>query len=117
VSNCYDLSLALTAIRDGIDSFYSQHDNVLDMVSTTHGTADGLLVPAAGLRGFSLPPGSPNAKLYKQKLRQHSWNEAYQCTANQGGHAGWLRPCFLRTYVLPLLWESEAIPQTTAKAK
>jgi alpha/beta hydrolase family protein len=103
VSCSYDLRGALRATREGIDSYYSLQDPILDRVADTMGTADGVRdTPAAGQVGFRCPPPFvPDSQLYCL-LRQYPWRPGtYDGTHNQGYHYGPTHYNFLRLVVLP----------------
>jgi hypothetical protein len=106
----YDLGPALAATRDGIDSFYSTEDNVLEGVVSILGTADGHRAPAAGRIGFWIPsPHVPSYSLYAQKLRQYPWQRSLLAVGHTGQHSCWNQPAFLQAYVVPMLTQSEAV--------
>ncbi len=103
VSTTYDLRRAIKATRSGIDVYYSCEDQVLDIAVDAYGTADGMRnTYAAGQVGFRCPPASvPDANLYGL-VRQYRYSAGtYAGTGYNGGHAGSLRPTFLRLVALP----------------
>jgi pimeloyl-ACP methyl ester carboxylesterase len=111
VAFCYDLGPALRSSCDGIDSFYSYNDGVLETIVAIDKSADGIPGPAAGRIGFWLPSSaSPMFPLYQQKLRQYPWQPTVRWTGHCGNHGGWVEYKFLQTYVVPLLRVSEARP-------
>jgi hypothetical protein len=103
ISPWYDLRPALARVREGIDVFYSSQDVLLAALVPLAGTTDGLPGPAAGEVGFAQHIScAEDAGLYC-KLHQHAYSPAYFWTGNDGGHCGWLRPCFVRAYLVPML--------------
>jgi pimeloyl-ACP methyl ester carboxylesterase len=105
VSNHYDLRPALRASRRGIAHFYSPQDGIVPLGAEMFGTADRRGGKAAGETGFApLPPGAPDAQLYR-KLRQYYWHQDLaRATGHLGGHVGFTRSGFLDLCVLPLLF-------------
>lgn len=102
VSCFYDLRPALRSCREGIDSFYSTEDGILDMAIDCFGSADGKKIVAAGQIGFRTPrPPFPEHQLY-HRLRQFPWSVCVEWTGHHGGHVGALQPAFLQAYVLPI---------------
>lgn len=95
----YDLSSALRASREGIDAFYSEHDEVLHLAIPHLRTSDGKRAPSSGQVGFRVPAGNP---LYR-KLRQYGYREEYGAYGHCGGHFGWVRPRFVCAFILPLI--------------
>lgn len=103
VSCFYDLRPALRACREGIDSFYSTEDGILDLAIDRIGSADGKKIVAAGQIGFRTPrPPFPGHELY-HRLRQFPWSVCVEWTGHHGGHVGNLQPAFLAAYVVPIM--------------
>jgi hypothetical protein len=100
-STIYDLRSSLYRVREGIDSFYSTHDGVLDAAEGSLGTSDGPRVPTAGRIGFSPIITCANDQALYQKLRQYRWNSCMEKDCNFGGHYGWLWPNFMVHYIVP----------------
>ncbi|MGF1583237.1 MAG: cutinase family protein [Gemmataceae bacterium] len=104
VHYAYNLGPALRASRQGIDSYYSNNDMILENVVSFLGTADGYLVPAAGRIGFWIKSKKgPDADVYMKRLRQHIWHPQLCTVGHRGGHFGWTRRDFLYRYVLELI--------------
>ncbi len=104
VSHDFPLGGTLRASKEGLDVFYSHEDVLLSSAVGAFGTADGKRGPVAGCVGFWLrTPQSPEAALYRLKLRQYPWSPAVQWTGHRGNHDGWLERKFLRAYVMPKL--------------
>ncbi len=104
VSSSYDLRRTLASARGGVDVFYSERDRLWLGVGTgVVGSADGTRGPAAGRIGFRSPTLEPTQTPLASRLRQHAWDPSIAWTGNRGGHAGSLRPAYLKAYVLPLL--------------
>jgi hypothetical protein len=97
VSCTYDLVPALRCSRQGIDSFYSKHDQVLSTFVVVCGTADRSWQPSAGWLGFDAPAESCT------KLRQYPWSSDLISTGYYGGHYGCRTVGHLRERVVPLL--------------
>ncbi len=115
VACTYDLRGALRAAKSGIDAFWSPEDGMLDYVADLVGTADRKMgVQAAGRVGFaSLPPKTPDAKLYGN-LRQYKWDYDQARYTPGGKHYGWVHPRFLCRHILPLFMTFE-VPAEPAK--
>src|SRR3712207_8576224 len=54
-------------------TLFRSHDNVLDVLGETVGTADGRIAPAAGVTGFALPFRHPDPASF-HRLRQYPWH-------------------------------------------
>jgi pimeloyl-ACP methyl ester carboxylesterase len=89
-----DLSPALRASREGIDSFHSHRDGLCVGLGLA-GTADGrFFCSVAGWGGFEVPEDCASPGLYAG-LRQHA-----NCYT---GHYTSVTPAFVRCCVVPLL--------------
>lgn len=97
LSSHHDLRQAVATARQGIDSFYSDRDWVLQVAADYLGPSDGLPGACAGNAGFC-----PNSVL--AGLRQHRWRETM---GGHGGHFFWTRPHFVGTHLVPLLLSGE----------
>lgn len=107
VSADYDLRPSLRCARLGIDSFHSRLDlGYLGIGTTVLGTTDRRWTAAAGRVGFRPLCCSADDEQLHANLRQHPWNIAVSWTGNSGGHYGVHQPCFLTSYVLPILLNS-----------
>jgi pimeloyl-ACP methyl ester carboxylesterase len=102
VSAKRDLRTALRASREGIDHFRSDWD-VISLLLTPLGMADGFGLPVAGRTGFSPVIESPQDQQLYQGLRQYSWGGPQSWSGHDGGHWGCIHCDFLRAKVLPLL--------------
>lgn len=104
VPDTYDLRPALTASRQGIDSYNSVNDTfILGLGMAVISTTDPSSRTAAGINGFRIPQSTATDAMLYQKLRQHPWNAAAEKVGNNGGHYGSITVGFLRTFVLPNL--------------
>lgn len=100
----YDLRPALRASREGIDSFFSNKDNVCLGFGIKIGAClGGKCNPPAGRVGFDLPADACNDLECYANLRQYPWTPSLSCTGHKGGHFGCYQPLFLRNFILPLM--------------
>ena len=101
----YDLTLALSKVRDHLYSFNSVADTVLGLGVAVAGTVDREGDVAGGLTGFSLPAGTSEASktLYKEKLVQIGWWPGDVILGNLGDHLGTTNPLFVQARVAPLM--------------
>jgi pimeloyl-ACP methyl ester carboxylesterase len=100
----YDLSLALSHVREAMYNFWSPLDTiVLGTGTTMFGTIDGVKGPAAGFKGFQPRPGA-SVKQY-QKLRQMEYKKSWAQWGNTGGHAGPMAETFSSKVLAPLVTE------------
>jgi pimeloyl-ACP methyl ester carboxylesterase len=107
LSGNYDLRPALACAREGIDSFWSTHDSLLELAGDVIGTPDGGKVVPAGRVGFARRiTCEADARLYR-KLRQHRWHEGMERCDHYGGHFDYTKAAFLEEYVLPLICPSD----------
>lgn len=107
VSCNYDLTTALRAARDGIVSYYSNLDTVLEIAEDYLGTADGQRTACAGRVGFRVPRDKAGkAPEAYAKFRQFHWEESM---GGHGGHYSGTRESFMRRTLLPSLFVSEAV--------
>jgi hypothetical protein len=97
-----DLRAPLRACREGIDSFHSEWD-VISLVLTAMGMADGFGLPVAGRYGFTPVIESPQDQELYQRLRQHCWGGPAAWGGHNGSHFGFVNCDFLRVQVVPLL--------------
>jgi len=105
LSPAYDLTRALSAVRDRLTAFWSPLDViVLGAGTRVFGTIDRVKCVSAGMVGFRVP-ADPTAEQQKQysKLRQVRWCPRMARTGYLGGHVGPDSPVFLERYVVPLL--------------
>lgn len=101
----YDLTRALSAVRDEMVVFWSPLDViVLGAGTRVFGTIDRVKCASAGMVGFK-PAAEPTADQRSQykKLRQVPWAPRMARTGYLGGHIGPDSPAFLERYVVPLL--------------
>jgi hypothetical protein len=98
----YDLSKALSHVRNKAYVFWSKYDTiVLDVGTTTFGTIDGLYCAAAGCVGFS-EPATADKKQYA-KLKQYPYDPAWTKYWNSGDHIGPTETDFAREVLTPTL--------------
>lgn len=108
VSTTYDLRPALRNCRLGIDVFYSKRDwFYLALATRVFGTADRRRSATSGRVGFKVQCKCPEDTRLFSKLRQRPWREDDCLLGNRGGHYGNYQPEFLRTYVVPVLYNSQ----------
>jgi len=101
----YDLTPALSKVRDRLYSFNSLADTVLGLGIAVTGTVDREGDVAGGLGGFSLPAGASEASqtLYKEKLVQIGWWPGDVVLGNLGDHLGTTNPLFVQARIAPLV--------------
>ena len=98
----YDLSRALSHVRDKAYAFYSDRDTVVLSVGTrVFGTIDGVYADAAGNKGFTQPAGA-DPKQYA-KLVQFPYDIAWARLGHYGDHIGPMSTPFAREILEPLL--------------
>jgi pimeloyl-ACP methyl ester carboxylesterase len=97
-----DLRTSLRTCREGIDAFRSDWD-VISLVLTPMGMADGFGLPVAGRTGFSIVAQTPQDQDLYQRLRQYSWDGSAKWSGHNGGHYGCINSEFLRAQVVPHL--------------
>jgi hypothetical protein len=107
ISPDYDLSEALSVVRDGLHSFYSVYDRLyLDLGTTIFGTSDGVKGPSAGCVGFRAPENLTGERLQASqyaKLRQVPWHPSMLKFLHIGLHLGNSMLPWLIQHVVPLL--------------
>ena len=111
----YDLTRALRAVRREVVAFWSPLDvAILGVGTLVFGTIDRVHSVGAGLVGFRPPEGldAEGRRLYAAKLRQVRWAWGMAASGHFGGHIGTDNPAFLRRYVVPLLRDGPANPDT-----
>jgi pimeloyl-ACP methyl ester carboxylesterase len=97
----YDLSPALSHVRDQALSFYSPYDEiVLGLGTRSLGTIDRVYTEAAGYVGFK--PASPQDPTQYAKLKQFNYDRAWMRLGNAGEHIGALSPMFAQHVIAPL---------------
>ena len=74
------------------------------------GSIDRDYGPSAGAIGFAQPETDSRAdrRLYKSKLRQVRWTPALRRYGASGTHIGWAARKFVRTYLAPIVVDSES---------
>ena len=98
----YDLSRALTHVRERAFVFFSPHDStVLGFGTRMFGTVDGPKVDASGRVGFTMPPGA-DANQYA-KLVQIPYRVAWARLDNIGDHIGTMERAFAREVLAPVV--------------
>jgi pimeloyl-ACP methyl ester carboxylesterase len=112
----YDLSRALQHVRTKAYVFTSVHDTVvLSLGTQMFGTMDGLLVEAAGVKGF-IRPATADAKQY-EKLIAKPYDEKWTAYDNIGDHIGTLLRPFSKNVLAPMVAEHLRGSPTTQPAK
>lgn len=102
LSQDYDLSRALTHVRDKAYVFYSVSDSVILNAGTkVFGTIDGVYGVAAGYSGF-IAPKTADATEYA-KLVQIPYDPAWARLGHFGDHIGPMATPFSRDVLVPLL--------------
>ncbi len=105
ISNNYDLTQALSHVRNHLYVFTSERDAVLGFLVPMAGTADRTDAPSAGLDGFILPAGATPAtrSLYLTKVMRIAWRTQFERDGDWGGHTDAVHPAFVRDYISPLI--------------
>ena len=106
----YDMSNALGCIDGHLHCFYSARDRVLRFGLPLAGTVDRKVYTssAAGLYGFATPADAPDEvrELYRQRLRNRSYDSRWRRYGYGGGHTDAVAPRFVEHIIAPLLDES-----------
>jgi pimeloyl-ACP methyl ester carboxylesterase len=101
LSPAYDLSPALTHVREEAVSFYSPFDReVLGLGTKLLGTMDRQYTPAAGYAGFTPPPGAAGAYA---KLKQVAYDAEWKRYGHYGDHIGMMESAFAASVIAPLV--------------
>jgi pimeloyl-ACP methyl ester carboxylesterase len=102
ISPSYDLSPALSHVRNSAYAFNSRHDHFyLGWGTRTFGTMDGVREDSAGKVGFARPPvGSP---LQYDKLVEIPYQTSWARFSNFGDHFGAISPGFGERVIGPLI--------------
>jgi pimeloyl-ACP methyl ester carboxylesterase len=108
LSRQFDLSPALGHVEDRLHVFYSDRDPVLAYLMPVAGSVDRewFSQSAIGLYGVALPTGSNAAaarELYKQRVRNHAYQDAYAKYGYFGMHADSTAAGFIEHVVAPLV--------------
>jgi len=106
LSQHYDLTSALSRVRNHAYVFTSEHDTVLSILATIGGAADRQTCAAcsAGLRGFHLPPNSTDrTRRAYYKMINIDWRPEFKASGHAGGHTDSVNAGFIRAHVAPLL--------------
>jgi len=106
LSSGYDMSKALTHVRDKVHVIYSPRDAVLTGFIPVTGTIDGqYLVEPAGLVGMRAPGGASSEAqaLYSEKINNIPWCPAFERLDYAGGHTDGTSFRFVRHYIGPKL--------------
>jgi hypothetical protein len=108
LSTFYDLRPSLRAVHNHMDVYYSCRDwGYLGIGTGFLGTSDRQWAPAGGRIGFQEYADTSQDHADLVKLRQHPWHPVERRAGNNGGHYGSRQPRYLRSQVLPLLFEQE----------
>ena len=111
LSPTYDLSRAMSHVRNKVYVIYSPYDSaVLGMGTKMFGTVDGVKVEAAGKVGFKAPPNAD--KQQYEKLVQIAYRSDWVKLGNIGDHIGGLSRPFAKAVLAPLLARDE-LPSAT----
>lgn len=105
----YDLSEALWHSQRGIVNIHSPLDWFLLGVGTSvYGTMDGKHEASAGMTGFVIPPGMPEAYV---GFFQIGWTQKMAAAGHLGGHLSSSASKFIARYVAPLVKNPDWSPQ------
>ena len=118
LSPTYDLTRAMSHVRNKIYVIYSPYDTaVLGMGTKMFGTVDGVKVEAAGKVGFTPPPNADKQQ-YERKLVQIPYRSDWVKLGNIGDHIGGLSRPFAKEVLAPLLARNQlpAAPPVEATA-
>jgi len=105
----YDLTEALRRIRNKLYVFTSDRDTVLGFLLPITGTADRQFGrPAAGVKGFILPPNASEEtrRLYADRLVTIAWTKDFERDGNYGQHLDNVNKDFIRQHVAPLVMQA-----------
>ncbi|MGB0716021.1 MAG: T6SS effector phospholipase Tle3 domain-containing protein [Phycisphaerae bacterium] len=104
----YDLTQAMTRVREKFYVFTSERDTVLRYLVPLVGTADRKAgeVPVGGIRGF-VPPSNPTPQTCEQyeKLVHIRWGREFSEHGHAGDHVDAVNPTFVKELVVPLICE------------
>lgn len=110
LSQRYDLSKALRHVRGKAYAFTSENDVlVLGAGTMLFGTIDGVKEQAAGMRGFTRPPGADDAAY--AKLVQVPYDAGWMGWDNIGDHIGPMSRTFAE-HVISAVLQDRPIPTT-----
>lgn len=110
----YDLSRALAHVRGSMFACTSPGDwFILGWGTRVFGASDGTHTNAAGMVGFSMPPGADIA-VYK-KLVQLRYAAAWLRYGNLGGHNGGISAGFAREILAPKLKADAQVVEKTSQ--
>ena len=113
LSKGYDLSPALSRVRDKAYVLYSLGDVVILSAGTKmFGTIDGLYEDAAGYSGFTLPARDPSGQY--AKLVQVPYDPAWGKYGHYGDHIGPMAARFSSEVIVPLI-EGKAIARESGR--
>jgi pimeloyl-ACP methyl ester carboxylesterase len=106
IDHDHNLAPALRHVERGIWNYWSTDDvMMLSMGTALVGNFGGTTHEAAGLVGFSVPPGlgSFERLLYSTRLKQVRFTPEMRQLENDGGHWGWLKREFAQRHICVLL--------------
>jgi hypothetical protein len=106
----YDLSKALSHVKNKAYVFFSPHDQIVGPGTKTFGTIDRIRTESAGFMGFT-PPKDSDATQYA-KLVAMPYLESYMQFNNIGDHIGPMSLPFSQHILAPLL---KAVVQPTTR--
>jgi hypothetical protein len=106
MSAAYDLTKALSRVKDKMYLYTSTKDEMVGFWMTFSGTADRRFHdPGAGLKGFVLPTGATEEtrRLYAAKIVAIPWTKEELQVGDKGHHFDNVKMPFIRDYVAPIL--------------
>ncbi len=104
ISATYDLTQALTRVKDEMYVFTSGKDAALRFLVPIGGTADRSSAKSAGLSGFQKPaPATSETRRQYAKLSEVPWREEFARKGNYGGHTDSVNARFVQAYIAPLI--------------
>jgi pimeloyl-ACP methyl ester carboxylesterase len=106
LSTNYDMTKALTHVKDKVYVFSSPNDQILKTFIPVVGTIDGaFFVQPAGIAGLFPPENisSEGLELYREKVVNIPWKPVFGRLGNAGGHTDGTSFRFLKYYILPKL--------------
>lgn len=120
LSSRYSLAPTLQKMEQCLWNFWSPLDlPLLGAGTVLFGTLDGQHTVAAGLCGFSLPPGVSlhERELYRCRLRQHRHELRMARQFHLGGHFGWANLVFVAEVVAPLLGVTASADESSQRPR
>ncbi|MBN2445705.1 MAG: hypothetical protein JXO22_03210 [Phycisphaerae bacterium] len=116
LSREYDLAPSLAHVSGYLWSFYSPTDPILRYAVPITGSVDREFVwgGVAGLYGFAPPEDASNdvRALYKERLRNLPWRQAYARAGYEGRHTDGVKAEFVAAHMYPLLITRRQTPES-----